>query len=229
MTWGFIAAAGVAVVGGVMAANSKNGQIAQQADAQGQQEAASWQHNISDNQAIADANLMNTIRTGYKAGILNIQRAQAKQEAAAAQQQLGVSKQNLTSATNANSFAAGAVGSSVDAVMSDIQIKAAQAKDNIDASYIQQSANFDTQLNDLLHSGTDSIKSSEKSYITAASAPQYQSLGSSALGGLVQVGGNYLRSNMSLGLGTPATSTTAATGTNMGMGDILSDSNTRLV
>lgn len=202
MSWGLVASAAITVVGGVVSSQGKNKQVrAQNANAL-QQEALAWENNESDNKAIKEANLQNMIRTGYRAGILNIQRGQAKKAAAEVGLTLGKNRLALAGTANANSFAAGQVGSSVDAVSMDIQQKVDEAQQDVDESYLLTEANFDIQMHDLLTQGMDAQRSSRKAAIQEAQLGQQTGIGESLMQSAVQIGGNYLSANMSLGLGS---------------------------
>lgn len=212
MSWVLVGTAAVTFVGGALQAKSKNKQVSAQNANALQQEALAWENNTSDNKAIQEANLQNMIRTGYRAGILNMQRGAAKQEAAEAGITLGNNRLALEGSTNANSFAAGQLGSSVDAVALDIQQRADEAQNTVDSAYLTQELNFDMQMHDLLTAGMDAQRSSRKATIQEAQLGSKTGLGEVALGTAIQVGGSYLSSTMSLGLGTKSTVPTGGIG-----------------
>lgn len=217
MTWVAIGVTvGSAVVGGVMNSSAKNKQAALGYESASQQEQASWTRNISDNKAIAESNLMNTIRTGYKVGLMNVQRAQAKMQAAQAGVNISGGVAQLTGAATANAAAAGQVGSSVDAVLNDLRMKASDAQAQVDENYVQQESNFDTQLHDILTQGTDAIRSAAKSTVQQATAPSYVGAGESIAGSLISAAGQYASSSMGLGLGTKTKTSTPSTGPSIG-------------
>ena len=81
MTWALVASAALSIGTNILGAGKKNAAASEQYTAGLQREAASLDANTAENRALADVNLQNTIRTGYKVGLLNVQRAQAKKAA----------------------------------------------------------------------------------------------------------------------------------------------------
>lgn len=201
MSWGIIGTAAVTFVGGVISNQSKNKQIGAQNANSMRQEALQWENNVSDNKAIQEANLQNMIRTGYKAGILNMQRGAAKREAAELGLGLGKNRLALAGANDANSFAAGQIGASVDAVAMDIQQRADEAQVSVDDAYLTQELNFDMQMHDLLTAGMDAQRSSRKATVQQAQTIDKAGMAEVALNTAISVGGNYLGQYMSLGMG----------------------------
>jgi hypothetical protein len=201
MTWGLVGMAAVSVVSGVAGASSANSAALKNQVYGSQQEVAQWDKNTADNKTLADTNLSNAIRTGFKVGLLNVQKAQAKKAALQAGVNLSRNGQQALASATANAAAAGSVGSSVDAVISDIHVRLDESAAQMDADYDVQSANFDTQLYDILMSGQDAQNTGNK--ISVASTPDASTtgLGQVLLGAAVQVGGSYFSSQMSLGLG----------------------------
>lgn len=161
--------------------------------------------NIDINKAIAETNLQNTIRTGYKAGILNIQRGQARQ--AATQSAFDITKvsKQVLGANAVNAAASGTVGASVDAVANDIRKKMDEASIAVDENLSLTEQNYNTQLNDLITAGQDSLQHAAK----IGYAPRGPSTGAQVLGALANTGTQfatqYALSNMSLGLGRKST------------------------
>lgn len=159
MVWWMAAmAAGQAATGGLQESTNAHNR---QAEAY-MNESDMLVQNVAENKAISEANLTNLIRNGYRQGLLNVQRAQAKR--AAASQGIDVQREVLQAlgAATANAAAAGAVGSSVDAVMQEIAVKQDQAQAQQSENYRVTVENFDTQLHDLIQAGLDSQVSSRK-------------------------------------------------------------------
>lgn len=201
MTWGLVGMAAVSVAQGVAGANAAN-TAGKNARVNGlRQEALQWDQNAADNKAIGEANLTNIIRTGYKVGLLNVQRAQAKKRAM--QDGITLSRNRLSTigAATANSAAAGTVGSSVDAVINDIESKVGEAAAQMDADDSQQSDNFDTQLYDILMSGQDHNRAAATTNVNKTPEFKEVGLGSVLINSAAQVGGAYFGAKMSLGLG----------------------------
>lgn len=201
--WQMMVAQGAAqAMQGIMGGISNATQGYRQKTMDLKQEEQAWITNGADNKAINEANLTNTIRTGYKVGLLNIQRAQAKKRAM--QDGIDVSRlrQQVLSAATANSAAAGTIGSSVDAVIADIEQGVQEQQTQMAVEYEQQVDNFDVQLTDLLNAGQDALRSTAKINVLRGGDVKEQSAWSSIFGAAVTQGGNYLASRMSLGQGT---------------------------
>lgn len=158
--------------------------------------------NQAENQAIQEANLQNTIRTGYRVGILNVQRGQSRVQAVQQGRDIGIKARQLLGSSEANAAASGSVGASIDAVVDDIQRKSDEAQGNVDANWETTQQNFDTQLNDMVQSGLDSLQSSKK---MDYSGPRTQDIFTAALVGAAKTGGEFYQeyavANMKLGLG----------------------------
>lgn len=156
----------------------------------------------STNKAIAEANLQNTIRTGYRAGILNVQRGQAKAQAVRAGFDVSSKSLQALGQSQANAAASGTTGASVDAVMDDIRRKTDEAQGQVDSAWEDTQFNFDNQLNDLIQQGVDSLQSAQR---PDTQGPALQSPGQAALlagiGTAVSFGTQYATSKMQLGLG----------------------------
>jgi hypothetical protein len=169
-----------------------------------QEEALQWNQNVGANKAVAEANLQNTIRTGFKVGLLNVQRAQAKKNALQQGINLSRSVLQVTGAATANAAAAGTIGSSVDAVITDINMREGEALAQMDTDYQIQSDNFDTQLHDLLISGMDQLQSADNTSVRKTTKPNDIGFGEVLAGAAIQAAGSYISSKMTLGLGTKA-------------------------
>lgn len=160
----------------------------------------------STNNQIAETNLQNTIRTGYRVGILNVQRGAAKAEAVKLGYDVTAKAQRILSSNAANAAASGGVGNSIDAVAQDAEKKAAEAQLDIQDQYDDTNFNFDQQLNDIIQNGKDALQTPYK----IPKGPKYGNALGAALGSIassaVSYGAQYAESNMSLGLGTRTSS-----------------------
>jgi hypothetical protein len=165
-----------------------------------QQQQLTWDKNSADNQAIAEANLTNTIRTGYRVVILNLQRAQAKKKAIQDGYDVSVQRQQALGAATANAAAAGTIGPSVDAVANDIEQKISAAQTSLAENLDQTNENLDTALHDIVTNGEDTLRSPEKAYMTKLNAPKGFSYLGAAFDAGMEMGEEYLSSKMSLGL-----------------------------
>lgn len=200
MTWVMV---GTTVGSGLLSAGASNKAGLAGSKQSYLNEALGWEENIAQNKAIGEANLQNTIRTGYRMGLLNIQQAQARKEASTGQFTIGRRKQSLLGAASASAAASGTFGSSVDAITSDIAQKADEALNNQGEAYATQVQNFDTQLHDLLMSGQDALQSPAKTNVQSGQAFEGTSIGESLVQSGLQLGGQYLSAKMKLGLGEP--------------------------
>lgn len=199
--WQLLAAAGLNYLQGKQAAKARNQQEVQSQIIAAQDEQAQWDQNLADNRAIQEANLLNTIRTGYRSGILAIQRAQGRQAAADAGLSIGQTAASLTGAVTANAAAAGTIGPSVDAVVDDIRMKSNDARARNMQDFLQGEENFDTQLHDILTQGEDVLRSSVKTRVRQAQDAKYISDSEVLASTLINTAGSYISSQMSLGLG----------------------------
>lgn len=204
MSWGYVAVAAIAVVGSMAQGDANDEAMGTNRQAQSENNKARYTQNIADNKAIMQANLSNTIRTGMRVGLLQVQRGQAKKNMIQAGIGLGAQKNTLLGAATANAAAAGTVGSSVDAVMSDISMKSGEAAAQLDANNVQQETNFDTQLQDLIMSGIDSLRGPQNFVTQQVGNGGYSSTGGAIASGLLAAGSMWASNNMSLGLGSTA-------------------------
>lgn len=164
--------------------------------------------NQAENLAIQEANLQNTIRTGYRVGILNVQRGQSKLQAVQQGRDVGIKARQMLGSAEANAAASGTVGASIDAVADDIDRKTDEAQGNVDANWAATQQNFDTQLESIVQNGIDSVQSARK---MDYSGPKTTDILSAALGGAAKTGAEfyteYASAQMKLGLGTKGVST----------------------
>lgn len=219
MVWAQIAQAATKLVGGAQSARKANNAALQQEVVGLQDEQAAWAQNLADNEAIAEANLQNTIRTGYRNGILNIQRAQARKQAAEQGFSLGRNVKQVLSAQSANAAAAGTIGQSVDAVASDVAQKADEVEGQVIANALQGEANFDLQVHDLIQAGQDALQDTAKARVRATARANRVGFGEVLLNTALDTAGQYLSSKMSLSganSGTPTKSGLTITGSSSG-------------
>lgn len=201
MSWGFVAVAAVSAVSSIRGQNAAAGAANKNSLSQEEQ---AYKQNTADNEAIQESNTLNTIRTGYKVGLLNIQKAQAAKRAQQAGFDMGTIRTSLLGTNAANAAASGSIGASVDAVASDINMKLDQEVTQAADDYDIGTQNFETQMADILNAGQDALMSPAKVNIVR------QEVKSVGVGeGLLQVGvaaaSAYAGQKMSLGSG-PTTS-----------------------
>lgn len=154
----------------------------------------------AQSKAIMEANTKNVQATAYRAGMLNVQKAQEVRALEQRKFDAGAQEQAALGTSAVNAAASGTIGASVDAVQSDIQMAFDRVRGQISAENELNALNYNTALYDLITEGQNSI-------ITAAqfrSAPKGQSqlgmLGNAAL----SVASSYVTQKMDLGLGSQA-------------------------
>lgn len=191
MVWAMAASAAVSAVGGMLSSASASKAAAKQVDAQNREIARR-------NREIADANVENTIRTGYRVGLLNMQVGQSRMDMATqgfSQSQLA---QQALGAVHANQAAAGAVGASADAVADDVRRKLGEARASAKLDWDLQLTNFNTELTGIIQQGQDSIQGATGDVARmSASNPMADGL----LTGTASFASSYASRSMSLGLG----------------------------
>lgn len=162
MTWGFVGAAAVTAVGTAVGVTAQNRAGAASASAANTQAYKDYINTVNQtmeqNRAIGEANTLNTIRTGYKVGLLNLQSARLKEQAA--MEGWDVSKKASEALSNAEAVgaASGNVGSSVDAVALDIRKKSAEAQIAVDNNWYDTLENQNLALNNIVQAGFDAIR-----------------------------------------------------------------------
>lgn len=199
MVWPILAAA---AIGGLSSASG-----AKSANAQSRAEYINaLNNNVATNEAIGEANLTNTIRTGFRAGILSVQRGQARLQATRAGIDIGQLAKTVLSQNTASAAAAGTVGASVDAVAKDTQKKMDEALIENEMNLGTQEFNFDIQLNDIVNQGLDSLQTARTMDYTGVHQKSVSgAFLSGAASSLAMYGMSYMSANMSLGLqGTSA-------------------------
>lgn len=167
------------------------------ANAASKQNKALARENIAQNEAIIKANVANTIRTGYRAGLLNMQRGLSRRMA----QQKGFEQTKEAGAAlgvvTANQAASGTIGASADAVAQDVRMKLGEAQAAQQDENELMELNFDTQLHELVQQGQDAVQSPAKLKLQSSGDIR----GNALLAGLTTFGSMYASSKFNLGLG----------------------------
>lgn len=162
------------------------------------------ERNEAVNKTIAESNLLNTIRTGYRTGILNVQRGQSKVAAVRAGYDLGAKALTVLGKAQADAASSGSIGASVDAVKQNIQMKLDEAQGEVNAAWETQQQNFDQSLYETVQSGIDSLRYAEQADYRA---PELEDTGMAFLMGAaksaVGFAAQYATANSQLGLGAP--------------------------
>lgn len=165
---------------------------------QGQQAKAAAVDNRGQNKAILEANRENQKRTGFQVGLLNVQRGQRLRQLSQQKSDLSVSELSELSAAANNAAASGTVGSSVDAVQSDVRMQYDRARDQLGLESELEDFNYTTQLYEILQAGRDKLVDGVK----FKGPSQLSMLGNAAM----EAGSMYLGGQMNLGLGSKAKS-----------------------
>jgi hypothetical protein len=158
-----------------------------------QENKAQLKAQIAENRAIRKANKINTDRTGFQVGLLNVQRGQQVRQQIQNKADLGSSELSVAGTASNNAAAAGNVGASADAVQSDIQMRFDRARAELAQAGEVEALNFNTQLYSTLEQGIDNLQQARK--------VESKGIGEMLLTTGLQMGGQYLGAKMQLGLG----------------------------
>lgn len=214
MTFGLsgaaVAAIGTAVVSAGTAAYSANQQNkagqrgAVAANNQAYKEyIASVNSTMENNRAIGEANTLNTIRTGYKVGLLNLQTARLKEKAAQEGWDVSLKTADMLGNAEAMAAASGTVGSSVDAISANIRKKSDEAQIAVSSNWYDTLENQNFQLNAITSAGIDALQSTQDvmdlNGINTRTYTGSSVLAAAAVGAGTSLVGSYASSQMSLG------------------------------
>lgn len=208
MSWGFVAAGAAVVVGGALSTESANDTSNAQSKAANNSAYKNYTNSVKqtmeNNRAIEEANTTNMIRAGYKIGILNLQTARLKEQAAQEGWQVSTKAAETLGNVEANAAASGTVGASVNAVANDIKKKSDEAQIAVDANWQQTLENQNIQLDQTVQEAQDRQMSVQSipdiSTVNTVSAPQQSAFGAAA-GSLLSM---YAGSKLNLGSGSSA-------------------------
>jgi hypothetical protein len=203
--WEYVAKIGMDFLAGSIAAGKQEIAGINQNTLQQQQNQVAWEDNAAANKTIADTNLQNQIRTGYRTGILNVQRGQAAKAAAQSGVNLGKQRLQALGAVNANAAAAGSIGSSVDAVALDIEMQAEQADAGLVEDQRITQSNFDSGMHDIIQAGEDALRSPQHANVRTPAEVEHVGAGDILMNSLIGTAGQYATQVMSLGLGNKKT------------------------
>ena len=161
---------------------------------QAQENNAKYKAQAQQSKALREANRINTERTGFQVGLLQVQKGQRLKRLQQQKAQLGQDELSALSTSANNAAAAGQVGSSVDAVQLDIELQYERAKTQIEEENEANAYNYNMELAQLIQQGQDALNTGVK--------PQGKSdlaiVGTAA----IQAFSSYASANMNLGLGT---------------------------
>lgn len=163
MALGWISAIATSLVGSALGAQAQNDASA--AAARNANNAAynnytnAVNQTMENNTAIGAANTTNMIRAGFKVGLINLQTARLKEQAA--QQGFGVSKSGMDAlaGVQANAAASGTIGASVDAAVNDIQKKADEALIQVNQNWQDTLEDQNFSIKQLTQAASDALTS----------------------------------------------------------------------
>lgn len=174
------------------------------ANAANQNAAASYSASLrgvnAENEAIAEANAANVIRTGYRVGIHNLQQSRAKKQAIEQGYDISVQGAAQLGDSIANAAASGTVGSSVDAAVDLIKKKEDEALIDLDQAYAENVLNSNLELEQIIMQGKDALLTARDINSTM---PKYQNATTAALlAGAGTFANMYASDKLSLGTKT---------------------------
>ena len=205
MVW---AATGVAVAG--MAVSIYSGNQA----AKGQAAQASALSN-AENNAIAKQNMSQMVRNSYRTGMLNMQLGLQKKQAVQQGFDTSVQFQNIRGAAVSNKEAAGAIGASADAVVTDLEMQYENSKMVQQENFASILDNYNNELDAMRMNALDQVVDAKRYEYHGPSSGQL--IGGALASAAISAAGNYAMRNMSLGLGPRAgTQVQSTTGTMAG-------------
>jgi hypothetical protein len=155
----------------------------------------------AQNDAILQANTANTIRTGYRIGLQNLQKARAIQQASQQGADLSAKGLEALGQNQAVASASGTIGASVDAVTDDIKKKIAETQIDYDQTFADTMENAQIAIQQTVMAGQDSIRSSVKPNLTMPH--QQNSLQAALIAGASTAMTQYASGKLSLGDAQP--------------------------
>lgn len=187
MSWGYVGAAAVTVVGGgLLGGRGGDGGAAMQS--------------IAQNQAIAKHNMSQIVRNHYVAGMREMQFGLQKRQMAQEGFETGKAALTAVGSVTANQAASGTVGHSADAVVQDIEMKLGEAQavqgDNFEMAVLNYNNELDAQRMNALNEVVQ-----EQQFVDKSNRNPWRD---ALIQGAMQLGGDYFRNQMRLGLGPKA-------------------------
>lgn len=200
MTWFMVGAAAVTVVSSASAGSAQARQINSQT--------------VEGNEAIIKSNIANTIRTGYRVGLANMQRGLQKRQAV--QHGFDITKAGVEALgqASANTAASGSVGASVSAVATDIKMKVGEAKAAAQNQADIDTANFQTQIENITFEGEGNIQEGIESKAQSSG----EIWGGALMAGATQFATSYMGAKMRLGTGSSVINSNGSTAAGLAKG-----------
>ena len=160
----------------------------------------------AENDAIAKQNMSQMVRNSYRTGMLNMQLGLQKKRAV--QEGFDTSVQYATGkgSLEANQVAAGAVGASADAVLSNLDMAYGQAKEQQQENFTSTLDQYNQELDAMRMNALNSVVEARKYEYNGPSSGQI--VGGALLNAAVSAAGSYAMRQMSLGLGPQASTAT---------------------
>lgn len=205
MTWVAVGVAAVGVVSSVYAGSQSAKNSAAQASAMSN----------AENNAIAKQNMSQMVRNSYRTGILNMQLGLQKKQAVQQGFDTSVQFRNVMGQVENNAAASGAIGSSADAVVHDVEMQYENAKIVQQENFATVIDNYNNELEGMRMNALNQVVDAKKYEYHGPS--QGQIVGGALINAAVSAAGNYAMRSMSLGLGPKAgTQVESTTGTMAG-------------
>lgn len=203
------------VAGGMAVASAAVNIYAGNQAANGQAAQASALSN-AENNAIAKQNMSQMVRNSYRTGMLNMQLGLQKKQAVQQGFDTSVQFQNIRGSAVSNKEAAGAIGASADAVVTDLEMQYENSKMVQQENFASILDNYNNELDAMRMNALDQVVDVKKYEYHGPSSGQI--VGGALANAAISAAGNYAMRNMSLGLGPkPETSVASNSGTMIGI------------
>lgn len=183
--------------------------------AKGQAAQASAMSN-AENAAIAKQNMSQMVRNSYRTGMLNMQLGLQKKQAVQQGFDTSVQFRNVMGQAVSNKEAAGAIGASADAVVTDLEMQYENSKMVQQENFTSILDNYNNELDAMRMNALNNVVEARKYEYNGPSSGQI--VGGALVNAAVSAAGNYAMRNMSLGLGPkPETIVASNSGTMVGI------------
>ena len=183
--------------------------------AKGQAAQASAMSN-AENAAIAKQNMSQMVRNSYRTGMLSMQLGLQKKQAVQQGFDTSVQFRNVMGQAVSNKEAAGAIGASADAVVTDLEMQYENSKMVQQENFASVLDNYNNELDAMRMNALNNVVEARKYEYHGPSSGQI--VGGALVNAAVSSAGNYAMRNMSLGLGPkPETSIASNSGTMIGI------------
>ena len=161
----------------------------------------------AENEAVIRSNMQSVVRNNYKAGMMNMQLGLRKKQLAQEGHSITVESSKMLGAATANASAAGNVGSSVDAIITDINMKTGEAQAQQRENYQGELTNFNNELEALSLSAEGEVQRAKQYEYNGPSSGQMW--GQALMAGASSFMNTYGAKALSLNTGTQSGTTAA--------------------